>query len=441
MDTMERYKIRASIKDAIAILDSSPIHVDLIPETTIVQLTNRMPIAHLAIERGLKALIKDVGGTPECIHDLNILYRDLGNCNANWADYLATAFDDAVTFFGYKINVGEFGHFRSLCDYLSKAGTESAFQELRYWAIEGTRKEGSAIPHISPPIHRELLRALWCLFRLGVRETVSQRVEREVTEAMFGRRHLYYGSNDEGKEYKVRQYKNWLFKEHSTCCSALKEAVRLNFSINDQDKVASKTLREAYNDLRQSRDPAVQDFICRLTYLPKGSQWPSPGAKPRMKWSNKAQTAGLVETPGGTCLGFIEKYPDGGWGIEPMEEGSAQVTDIAESAPDARHYLVNRLTKQVTVTVGGKPREMRIVSEHDFFLPRNPGWTSDIEDTYELEFWDDNHGLHLDQHILIELLPEENQRSVHALKGTVTGIEEQRVSITGMAVLGVRRDT
>ena len=66
-------------------------------------------------------------------------------------------------------------------------------------------------------------------------------------------------------------------------------------------------------------------------------------------------------------------------GIEPMEEGLDQVTDIAESAADARHYLVNRLTKQVTVTVEGKPRQMRIVSEHDFFLPRDPGWTSDIE--------------------------------------------------------------
>ena len=438
MDTMERYKIQASIKEVIATLDSAPFRRDLIPEANVVQLTNRMADAHLAIEKGLKALIRDVGGTPECIHDLNILYRDLRDCDASSAFYFATAFKDAVTFFGYNTEVGEFGHLSSLGDYLSKAGTESAFQELRYWAIEGTRKRQSAIPYIEPPIHFELLRALWCLFLPGVHETVSQRVEREVTEAMFQRRHLYYGSDDEDKEHSVRQYKNWLFEEHSTCRSALKEAVGLNFSIDNQDEFASRTQREAFNDLRQSKDPAVRYCVGRLTYLPKGSQWPSPGAKPRMTWSNKAHTAALVETPAGTCLGFIKKCPDGGWVIDPMGDG---LTKIAESAADARHYLVNRLTKQVTVTVKGSPREMRIVSEHDSFLPRNPGWTSDTEETYELEFWDAQHGLHQDERVSIELQREEYQGSVHILEGTVTGIEEQRVSITGMAVFDVRRDT
>ena len=439
MDTMERYKIQASIKDVIAILDSVPIRRDLIPEANVVQLTNRMADAHLAIERGLKALIKDIGGTPECIHALNKLYRDLGKCDQRSANYLAKAFGDAVEFFGYNLNVKGFGHFRSLDDYLAKVGTEEAFEEFRYWAIGETRIGESAIANISPPVHRELLRALWCLFLPGVRETVSQRVEREVAEAMFRRRHLYYGSDDEGKEYSVRQYKNWLFKEHHTCCSALEEAVKQGFTIKEGDEFVSQTLREAYNDLRQSKDPAVQYYIGKLSYLPKGSQWQNPEANPRMTWSNKAKTAGLVETPAGTCLGFIEKYADGGWGIEPMEEGLAQVTDIAESAADARHYLVNRLTKQVTVTVEGKPRQMRIVSEHDFFLPRDPRWTSDIENAYEVEFWDDNHGLHPDEQISIELLPEEGRRSGCILEGTVTAVSEQKVSITGMAIIDVKR--
>ena len=156
MDTKERYKIQESIKDVIAILDSSPIHLDLIPETTTVQLTNRMPIAHLAIEKGLKALTSVAGVTPESIHALNKLFRVLRNCDAGAADYLATAFEDAVNFFGYNVNVKGFGHFRSLEDYLSKVGTESSFEELRYWAIGETSKGESLIPYISPPIHREL---------------------------------------------------------------------------------------------------------------------------------------------------------------------------------------------------------------------------------------------------------------------------------------------
>ena len=123
---------------------------------------------------------------------------------------------------------------------------------------------------------------MWCLFLPRVRETVSQRVEREVAEATFRRIHLYDGSDDEGKEYSVRQYKNWLLKEHHTCCSALEEAVKQGFTIKEGDEFVSQTLREAYNDLRQSKDPAVQYYIRKLSYLPKGSQWRNPKATPRM---------------------------------------------------------------------------------------------------------------------------------------------------------------
>ena len=144
MDTMERYKIRASIKDVIAILDSSPIFRGLMPETNLVQLTNRMPIAHLALERGLKALIKDSGGSPEPIHGLHKLYRVLCECDEESATFLAFSFENAVSFFGYNVNAKGFTQFRSLDDYLSKVGTEKAFEELRYWALGETGKWGSS---------------------------------------------------------------------------------------------------------------------------------------------------------------------------------------------------------------------------------------------------------------------------------------------------------
>ena len=120
---MERYKIQRSIWDAIDILDSAPMHRDLIPETMIVQLTNRGPMAHLAIERGLKALIANATGNRNSIHSLNRLYRDLKGCDKNSADFLDEAFDDAVRFYGYSVDDKGFGHFRSLDEYLSKVGT------------------------------------------------------------------------------------------------------------------------------------------------------------------------------------------------------------------------------------------------------------------------------------------------------------------------------
>ena len=126
-------------------------------------------------------------------------------------------------------------------------------------------------------------------------------------------------------------------------------------------------------------------------------------------------------------------------GITPLEGGLVQVADIAKSMADAKHYLVNRLTRQVTVTVNGKSKQLRIVSEHDFFLPHNPSWTLDIEDSaYELEFWDANHGLRPGEEVLMKLQSEAVPDSVSVLEGTVTKVEEQKVSVTGTDFLTSR---
>ena len=439
MDTMERYKIRASIKDVIAILDSAPIHRDLIPEANLVQLTNRVPIAHLAIERGLKALINEAGGSVEETHGLHRLYRDLKGRDQESGDYLAMAFQDSVGFYGYNVNAKGFGQFRSLDDYLSRVGTEKTFESLRYWAIGETGKGESPMPYISPLIHREILCALWCLFLASRRETVSGRVEREVREAMFSRRHIHWGAEDTSKERSVHWYMNWLLKEHTTCRSALEEAVRQDFGIREDDKFVNQTLRDAYTDLCQSKDPAVLYLIRTLTYLPQGSQIRNADAVPDVEWLNRDQTSGMVKTPTGTCLGFIEKYADGTWGIEPQEEGLVQVSDIAATLADAKAYLVNRLTRQVTVTVRGESQQLRVVTERDFF-PLAVNYmeiesTTDVlpyTTTYELEFWDVGHDISPGDEISVELPSDTSHKFVSILEGTVKTVSEHKVLVEGM---------
>ena len=430
MDRMDRYKIQESIKDVIGILDCTPVQIDLIQEKNIIQVTNRAPIAHLAIERGLKALIFDRGTTPDETHSLNKLFRELGKWDVASADYLAKAFDDAVTFFGYNVNVKGLRHLQSLDKYLSNVGTKKHFNALRYWVI-GKSSKGNPIPYVFSPIHRELLCALWCLFLPNRRETVSDRVEREVAHAMSHGRHISYDANDTQKKQSVQWYKNWLFNTHTSCCTALKEAVDEGFSVTD-DEFVTQTLRDAFNELGQSRDPAVRYYIRTLTYLPKGSQRRNPDAIPEVEWHQEDQS-GSVVTPAGTCLGFIEKYADGAWGIEPLEEGLAQVTDIARSMADAKHYLVNRLTRQVTATVNRESKQLRIVSEQDFFVPHNPSWT-------EVEFWDTNHGLCPGEEVSIELQSDADQSLVSVLEGTVTKVEEQKVSVTGTDCADVKKD-
>ena len=447
MDIVEKYKIQKSIEDVISILDSAPIQRDLILETNLVQLTNRMPIAHLAVERGLKALIADVGGPKEYGHSLNKLYRALNKCDAKAANFLEVAFQDAVKFFRYNVKDKGFGHFRSLKDYLSKVGKKKDFDALRYWAIGESPKGGSPIPYISPPIHRELLCALWCLYLPSRRETVSDRVERAVADAMFSRRHIAYGSDETDKEKAVRWYRNWLTRDHATRCDALAEAVHKNFMVGDNEFVF-QTLREAYADLKRSEDPAVQYFLQTLSYLPKGSQRRGADARPEVKWNSNMKTKGMVVTPAGSCLGYVEKSANGAWAIIPQEEGLVQVTAVAEALADARAYLVNRLTREVVVTVSGESKQLRIVNDNDFFpifaWSRSRETAIDMSHSAsrcELEFWDDQHGLIVGEEISVELPSANNGRSVSILEGTVVAVEKQNVSVAGTETFGIREAT
>ena len=447
MDTMQRYKVRASVEDAIAILDSAPIRRDLIPETNLVQLTNRIPIAHLAIERGLKALIGEAGNRAEHIHGLNRLYRELKGRDQESTDFLALAFDDAVSFFGYNANVKGLKQFRSVEDYLSKVGTENAFELLRYWAIGETGKGESPIPYISPLIHREMLCALWCLFVPGRRETVSARVERKVLDAMFNRRRISNSTSDTSKERSVQWYLDWLLKGHPTSRKALEVAVRHNFAVNEGDEFISQILRNAYTDLQQSKDPAVLYFIRTLTYLPQGSQTRIPGAVAEVEWLGQDQTRGMVKTPAGSYLGFIEKYADGAWGIEPHEDGLVQVSDVARTLTDAKAYLVNRLTRQVIATINGESRQLRIVTENDAFsIVATYTEVESVADllsgtlTYDLEFWDVEHGISPGDEVSVELPDDEDHKLASVIEGTVIEVAEHKVSVAGRGRLTLRDD-
>ena len=437
MDRMERYKIEGSIKDVIAILDSAPMQRDMVLEVNFVQLTNRVPIAHLAIERGLKALITDAGAKRENTHSLQKLYRRLKECDAASATFLNLAFSDAVDFFEYNTNVEGLCHFRSLDAYLSKTGHADAFNALRYWAIGENPKDEDPILYISPPIHRELLCALASLIGADSNTIVSQRVESQLQQAMFHARDMWYTSDDSLKKQSIHVYLNWLFNVHKTRRGALQEAVSLKFNVAD-DEFTKRTLEAAHAELKQSSDPAVRYLIHRLSYLPKGSQRRNRDAIPDLNWLDDDQTFGEVLTSAGTFLGFVERYPDGGWGIQPSESGLVQVTDVAEALADAKHYLVNRLTHQVDVIMNGEPKTLRVVGEsrYLFFSTSDAEWTTDcdqieLKKEYELEFWDNTHGLASGDQIVVELRRHEFPGLIDILEGEVHSIDGHKVSIEG----------
>lgn len=443
MDHMERFKIQGSIKRAIEILDSIPPQRDLVPEANTVNLIDPLSTAHLAIERALKALISDAGGTYGHTHGLNKLYRCLGDCNQEIFQYLAKAFNDAVGFFGYNVNVKGLRQFRSIEEYLAKVGTERTYQQLRYWAIEESTEENSAISYISLQIHRELLWALWVGFWPKRRDTVSIRVEREVTRAI--ERQISFTTEDQGTELPIARYMNWMAGKHRTHCAALKFLVRVGFAAIG-DAYLETALRKSYDDLRQSADPAVRYYLGTLTYLPRGSQRRNRDATPEVEWANADMTSGVVMSLGGSWLGIVQRCADGAWAITPSEEGLVQITDIAEALADAKHYLVSRLTRVASCVVNGERREMRlcIYDRFGFWSTSSAHvWNSTDSETdaatYDVEFWDACHGVKRGDRVSIGISWNEDDASASVLYGIVGDVENQKVSIIGSDVWILKR--
>ena len=210
------------------------------------------------------------------------------------------------------------------------------------------------------------------------------------------------------------------------------------FRIKPDDEFIRQTLEDAYKELCKSDDPAVRYFIGTLTYLPGGSQTRNTDAVPKVEWTNHDHTKGTVVTPSGTDLGFIDKNADRTWAIMPLEQGMGRVTDVASSLADAKHYLVNRLTAQVTVTVNGNSTQLRIVGEPR--VDSKPSWNldrenlesiSDLERTYKVEFWNGDHGICSGDTISVEIPPKGNQDQILLLQGKVREVTDHLISITG----------
>ena len=414
MDSMEWHKFLFTIEDTLKILDSAPVQRDLIQDVNFIQLTNRAPIAHINIEKAMKVLIDKAGidSKNKKSHELANLYRELEDCDKEAAEFLSTAFLDAVDCFDINTKFDQFNHLTSLDAYLAKAGTEQVFQELRYWSL-GESDRSSLFKFIVLPIHRELLYSLWCFIADENPNpgTVSNRIEREVNRAMY--RDMTWGREETEKEQSIRWYTNWLFKEHRSCRDALKEAVEVKFLVKPGDDFITQTLRNSLEILKKSEDAAARHFANTLTYIQKGSQKKNPDAVPKIDWLNSIRSRGEVLTSGGTHLGFIEQGADKSWSIN-ANDGFSGVSEISKSLEDAKNYLVNILTERIDFQVNGKSREFRVIMKQ--FYERDIGSYSgeidSLEQDHDIELWDADHGINPGDAILRRFrLEEKNEDS------------------------------
>ena len=101
---IEQVIIECSVRDVIGILENEPVPPDLVGQITIVQIMNRVSIAHLSIERALKFLITGAGGPLTKDHHLGDRLRELIRHEPASADFLDYAFEAAVRHYRFNSN-------------------------------------------------------------------------------------------------------------------------------------------------------------------------------------------------------------------------------------------------------------------------------------------------------------------------------------------------
>ena len=441
MNREERYMVQYSIEDVLVILDSAPIKQDLVDEINLAQLANRIPIAHLSIEKGLKTLISKAKGKPDDIHVLGKLYGHLKSRDPSTAEFLSVAFDDAVKCFDINTRFKQFNHLGSIDQYLSKVGTKNVFDRLRYWSLGIYDRKDTPFQLIVFPIHREILYAILCVLEDGKSspETVSNRIETAVKHAMCS--DLMWGAEETEKEKSINWYTTWI-PTNASFREAIKKAVHANFDIKPGDEFVTNILRNAVDELQKSKDAAIRHFATALLYIKRDSQ-AEPDVFPEVDWWNKSHNKGEVKTPGDTHLGFIEQYADKSWGIN-SNDGFSGVSDISESLKDAKYYLVNHLTERVVFEVNGEEKYLRIVKKQIY--ERDGASYSDeirpLERMHDLELWDNNHGFNPGDKIIVGLPFKGEERTIrYILTGKVEEVTGPKVSVLGTGEHGFSPET
>ena len=436
---MEEFAVQFSIGDALQILDDSPLRPDTPTQTTFVQISNRVPMAHLAIERGLKFLIRKHGGEVVHHHNLHKHLRQLREFDPSAVAFLEKTFGDTIAFYGLNPNHRGLGHIRSLNAYLETVGTKKAFDRMRYWELNPEQEE-SLFRQVWPTIHREILLAIIILYgsNSSEGETITARVERTVHDALFPTERLFYSPGSD-HEATVKRYIDWILN-HPSRQEAITQAYRRDFAIGDE--FMNSMLSQAYQSLTQSPDPALKFLISRIDVLPSQPR----DVIPPIEWSDaQKEQPGKVLTPGGTILGYVQRAQDGIWHIFPLRVGTGSKFVRARSQTDARSYLAQLLSDACNIKVDDEARTIRLVGEPPYRVTKNYGRMRDSADsvdsvpwTHKLDCWEKNHGIEPDDTIRVELPNRGEQHIIHAIEGQVTRTNGTELFIEGKDILEAR---
>ena len=415
----------------------------MVPQYRAMQIANRAFIAHTAIEKGLKARLgKEKLPYPtkgQWAHDLGYLYQLTKEvADGKWADSLANAFKDAVSFYEYDLEM--LPHMETLERYLERVGTSKNFAEMRYWLEDASAIEEAVeqIHHVSLYLHREILEALWPLVGFDQERLVSERVEDVVQRAL--QTELSY-STGTPEEIACNELIQWL-RTQPNCRDALREAVQQNLVIEGLSEPARMRLGAAFERLQRpdgpalysapSADPAVAFYMTTCRDLPLGYSSPYPDAEVVVQWRDERKIMATVFSPGGDMLAVMTKHVQSRWYVHLLR---GRGSFFAKSIEDGKNWIASKCCKQVTVTTGQQTHQRYIFSD-DPYLPhsrmvRIPN-TTELSKSQELEmsFWNTDHDLLPGQEVTIALAFGDEPKASGSLEGIVSKVERQKVWIT-----------
>ena len=438
MGKVERAVIRHSVRDAIKVLEDQPVRPDVFAELTVMQIMNRVSSAHLSIERAMKFIITEAGGPLIKDHDLPSRLNELRQYEPESAKFLEEAFGEAVRHYRYNANAAHMKHLKSLETYFEATGSDKVFQEIRYWELTQSTDE-ILVSQIYLTLHMELLHALKEILLAPQRpkDTISERVERDVRSAMSPRRELICTEGTD-KERSIKAYIEWRrgfksFREAITVAS--------REGIANGDEFILGIINKAFQQLVTSKDPAVKYFAETLTVLPKQPR----DATPCVEWMGPEKyQVGLVSTPGGDELGYIHRRSDGLWNVTSERDDSVQLSAITKTQTDAKCYLATLLTRKARVIVGDEEKQLRIVGEEYNLFKRDydqmAKWLEDMagaaEPTFQVTFWDNTHGITSGDMLRLQTPSNSSPRAIDILEGTVTEVKDHEIFVQGVEYFG-----
>lgn len=137
--------------------------------------------AHEAIEKGLKAILLDVGISSHG-HKLHKLLEDVKQHNPTEFNELERCFDSTIK---YLESVTSAQYNTNVVDYFREHGRSKVFESARYESIEGKRNDDEGM---IGRVYREILLALLSLILGWTPKDIFTRIEEEIEKAILEER-------------------------------------------------------------------------------------------------------------------------------------------------------------------------------------------------------------------------------------------------------------